>query len=143
MREREKKGFMSIEHACMCADVCVCVCVPDILVLVDVDLMELLWQVLHGGHVSHHLQGNEAGQDRHDQALLGGGGGGGGDCHTCRERKKQKGNRLPPPPPALNRPPPPHPPSLPPPTTARARVEGTDESLGWRAVNKKKTHVDT
>lgn len=45
---------------------------PDVLVVVDVDLVELLRQqvVVHRRHVRDHLQDQEARQDGHDQTLL-------------------------------------------------------------------------
>ena len=42
--------------------------VPDVCVVVDVDLVELLRQqvIVQSAHVSDHLQGNKARQDGHD-----------------------------------------------------------------------------
>lgn len=48
------------------------VCVPDVFVLVDIDLVKLLRieLILKSAHVSDHLQGNKARQDRQHQTLL-------------------------------------------------------------------------
>lgn len=49
-----------------------CVCVPDVFVLVDIDLVKLvrIELILQSAHVSDHLQGNKARQDRQHQTLL-------------------------------------------------------------------------
>lgn len=50
----------------------VCVSLPDILVVVNVDLVELLRHqiFIYRGHVSNHLQNQKPWQDGHDQTLL-------------------------------------------------------------------------
>lgn len=47
-------------------------CLPDIFVVVDVDLVELLGQQIfvNGDHVGNHLQDDKSGQDGHYQTLL-------------------------------------------------------------------------
>lgn len=49
-----------------------CVSVPDIFVLVNGDFVKLLRIefILQRAHVSDHLQGNKAGQDRQHQTFL-------------------------------------------------------------------------
>lgn len=46
--------------------------VPDVFVLVDVDLVELMWAefIFQTAHVGDHLQGNKARQDGEHQTLL-------------------------------------------------------------------------
>lgn len=48
------------------------VCLPDVFVVVDVDLVELLRQqvLVHRSHVADHFHHQEARQDGHHQALL-------------------------------------------------------------------------
>lgn len=48
------------------------VCIPDILILVDVDLVKLMRAefIFQTAHVGNHLQGNKARQDGEHQTLL-------------------------------------------------------------------------
>lgn len=70
-KQASKPGIVISAVRCVSANVR-CVHKPDIFILVDVDLVELLRAefIFQTAHVGDHLQGNKARQDGEHQTLL-------------------------------------------------------------------------